>query len=135
MRKAASAAVADVLDDRRQRRVRPGRKRQPALHRVTAEPGERDVEDLHVLQMGLDGFEAGVQTVLARLLQRLAPEGVEVLRLDGRAAIVPELIERKVEQGHGRPPLLRIRVRMITPYGGGRRAARPPPRAGPSWLR
>ena len=112
VRKSAPAAVADELHDQRQRSLRPGRERQPALDRVTAESGVRHVEDLDGGQARVDRFEAGVQVVNARLLEGLGPERVEVLGLGGRAAVLAEFVEWKVEQGHVGPPWVR------SSYGG-----------------
>jgi hypothetical protein len=92
VREAATAAVADELDDGGQGGVRPGGQREPALDRVPAEPGERHVVHLDRLERRLDGFEAGVEVVLPRLLEGLGPEGVEVLGLGGRAAVFAKFV-------------------------------------------
>jgi hypothetical protein len=107
VRQPAPASVPDELHDQRQRFGGPGGQGQPALHRVPPEPRERHVVHLDRGQTGVDEFETGVQVVLAGLLEGLGPERVEVLGLDGRAAVLVELVEGEVEQGHAGPPLKR----------------------------
>ena len=51
---AAPAAVADVLDDRRQRAGRAGRREQPRPDRLAGEPRERHVVDGHGPQRTVD---------------------------------------------------------------------------------
>ena len=105
VRQTAPAAVPHELHDHRHRRRHLGGQGEPALHRVPAEARERHVVHPHRGQARVDEFEVGVQIVLAGLREGLRPERVEVLGLDGSAAVLAELFYRKVELGHGGPPL------------------------------
>ena len=101
-RSSPSAAVADVLDDRRQRAGRARGVKEPRLDRLAVEPGEGDVGRLDRLQVRLHLDDDGGQPLRAAVGERRRPERVEVRGLVQRRPVRAELVEREVDQGHPR---------------------------------
>ena len=86
-RKAASAAIADVLNHARQALLRAFGQEQPSLDRLAIEAAESYIEGFHQAQAEIGRRELRVQWLLPRLSERLAPEAIEVGRLVARRQV------------------------------------------------
>ena len=125
MRQAAAAAVADVLDDRRQRSVVAGGQMEPASDAGPAVTAERHIRGLDDRQARVDGLECRVERQGPRLGQRRRPEGVEVGRFGQVRAVDAKLVDRQVGLRHVSSPAGRCRAPRPRPLRPGRDAHGP----------
>ncbi len=100
VRQAASAAVAEELDDGRYRAAGPDGPVEPAADPVSAEPAERDIERLDQGQAVVDALERRREIVRPRLRQRRLPERIEVGGLR-EVRRVPAKLARAVGRNSG----------------------------------
>ncbi|MNL55435.1 hypothetical protein D3C87_1788510 [compost metagenome] len=101
VRKATTAAIADILDQERQAPLARLGKNQPALDRMAAKTGKGDVEHLKQLQCGVRGRHVHGTARRPRLSQRLAPECRKIGRHGDGTLIGVESGMHEIGKGHG----------------------------------
>src|SRR5699024_10829962 len=100
-RLSAAPAVAEVLHHDRQVRLGPGGALVPGTHGRTVVAGEGHVPGVDEREPVVDPFEGQERRGgLARLRERLLPEGHEILGLAELRAVLPQRLEGQVEQRH-----------------------------------
>src|SRR5262245_24123954 len=99
-RKPPAIAVAEVLDDARQASLPHPRQVEPAAHGLAGITRHGDVVDLDSREPGVVGNESRGAPRSPCLLERRCPEFVEVSRFIALGYVLPQFLQRPVDEHH-----------------------------------
>src|SRR5262245_53477034 len=114
-REPPAIAVAEVLDDTRQASLPHPRQVEPAAHGLAGITRHGDVVDLDSREPGVVGNESRAAPRSPCLLERRCPEFVEVSRFIALGSVLPQFLQRPVDEHHWFLSLARIALSQGSP--------------------